>query len=156
MNHTSWFLPCVRARALRAPVFLSSLPPQMGRCAPPAHCSSAASYSFFFPLDHRGCKIWGPLSPAPIAALCYSFLFLFSFSISSFSTLFLLGAILRLPILLLLYFKLFFVLQTCILMIYTIYISVIPSYLRWFLCRKTLKNHSMRVYPSTGVRGYEI
>ncbi len=31
------FWPRVRARALRAPVFLSSLPPQKGRCAPPPH-----------------------------------------------------------------------------------------------------------------------
>ncbi len=123
---TSGFLPRVRARALRAPVFLSSLPPQMGRCAPPAHCSSSTSYSFFFPLDHRGFKIWGPLSPAPIAALCYSLLFSFLlfnffFFFSSYTSLLilLLGAILRLLILHLLYFKLFFVLQTCILLIYT-------------------------------------
>jgi hypothetical protein len=62
----------VRARALRTPVFFSSLPHQAGRCAPPppAHRSFAAYYStpknkqnlsnlgrprqrlFFFPLDH--------------------------------------------------------------------------------------------------------
>jgi hypothetical protein len=43
---TSGFWPRMRARALRAPVFLSSLPPQTGRCAPPpAHRSFAASYS---------------------------------------------------------------------------------------------------------------
>ncbi len=32
---TSEFRPRVRARALRAPVFLGALPRQMGRCAPP-------------------------------------------------------------------------------------------------------------------------
>jgi hypothetical protein len=32
----------VRARALRAPVFLGSLPHQTGRCAPPANHSCAA------------------------------------------------------------------------------------------------------------------
>ncbi len=32
---TSGFWPRVRARALRAPVFLGSLPSQTGRCAPP-------------------------------------------------------------------------------------------------------------------------
>ncbi len=32
---TSGFWPRVRARALRAPVFLSSLAPETGRCAPP-------------------------------------------------------------------------------------------------------------------------
>ncbi len=34
----------MRARALRAPSFLGSLPRQTGRCAPPAHRSFAASY----------------------------------------------------------------------------------------------------------------
>jgi hypothetical protein len=38
---TSGFWPRVRARALRAPVFLGSLTWQTGRCAPP-HCSFAA------------------------------------------------------------------------------------------------------------------
>jgi hypothetical protein len=33
--HTSGFWPRVRARALRAPVFLGSLTCQTGRCAPP-------------------------------------------------------------------------------------------------------------------------
>ncbi len=43
---TSGFWPRVRAHALRAPVFLGSLPHQTGRCAsPPAHRSFAASYS---------------------------------------------------------------------------------------------------------------
>jgi hypothetical protein len=41
----SGFWPRVRARALRAPVFLGSLPRQLGRSAPPAHHSFAASYS---------------------------------------------------------------------------------------------------------------
>ncbi len=39
---TSGFWPRVRARALRAPVFLGSLPRPTGRCAPPAHRSFAA------------------------------------------------------------------------------------------------------------------
>jgi hypothetical protein len=43
---TSEFWPRVRARALRAPVFLSSLTHKTGRCAPPPlHRSFAASYS---------------------------------------------------------------------------------------------------------------
>jgi hypothetical protein len=43
---TSGFWPRVRARALRAPVFLTSLTRQTGRCAPrPAHRSSGTSYS---------------------------------------------------------------------------------------------------------------
>jgi hypothetical protein len=64
-----------------------------------------------------------------IFSLRYSLLFHLSFSISSYSCLLVLlflsllillaGASLRLLILLLLYFKLFVVLQTCILMIYT-------------------------------------
>jgi hypothetical protein len=41
---TSRFWPRVRARALRAPVFLGALPRQTGRCAPSAHRSCAASY----------------------------------------------------------------------------------------------------------------
>jgi hypothetical protein len=44
--NTSGFWPRVRARELRAQVFLGSLPRQSGRCAPPpAHRSFAASYS---------------------------------------------------------------------------------------------------------------
>jgi hypothetical protein len=44
---TSGFWPRVRARALRAPVFLGSLTRQKGRCAPPppVHSSFAASHS---------------------------------------------------------------------------------------------------------------
>ena len=49
---TSGFWPRVRARALRAPVFLSSLPPQTGRCVPP------------LPV-HRSQEVWGPPPPAP-------------------------------------------------------------------------------------------
>ncbi len=79
---TSGFWPRVRARALRAPVFLGSLPRQTGRCAPPlpAHRSflfdpqkylqsielgPPTSRTFFFPLDPRGYEIWCPLPPAP-------------------------------------------------------------------------------------------
>ncbi len=85
---TSWFWPRVRARALRAPVFLSSLPRQTGRCAPPlpAHRSFAVSYltpkkyikfiqlgpptsrTFFFPPYRRGYEVPCPPVP-PIAAL---------------------------------------------------------------------------------------
>ena len=36
----------MRARALRAPVFLSSLPPQTGRCAPPPCPSQLRCFSF--------------------------------------------------------------------------------------------------------------
>jgi hypothetical protein len=43
---TSGFWPRVRAGALRAPVFLGSLPRQTGRCAPPAHRSFAAFSSY--------------------------------------------------------------------------------------------------------------
>jgi len=45
---TSGFWPRVRARALRAPVFLGSLTRQTGtlRAPPAAHRSFAASYSF--------------------------------------------------------------------------------------------------------------
>jgi hypothetical protein len=48
MIKTSGFWPHVRARALRAPVFLSSLPPQTGRCAPPP--AYAASLLLIRPL----------------------------------------------------------------------------------------------------------
>ena len=44
-DYTSGFWPRMRARALRAPVFLGSVPRQKGRCAPPVHRSFAASYS---------------------------------------------------------------------------------------------------------------
>ncbi len=80
---TSWFWPRVRARALRAPVFLSSLPPQSGRCAPPPsqlrcflfdpqkyiksiELGPPTSRAFFFPQ-----RLWNKRSPAlgpPIAA----------------------------------------------------------------------------------------
>ncbi len=40
--NTSGFWPRVRARALRAPIFLSSLPPQTGRCAPPTPSIAAS------------------------------------------------------------------------------------------------------------------
>jgi hypothetical protein len=41
---TSGFWPRVRARELRAPVFLGSLTCQTGRCAPPAHRSFGAPH----------------------------------------------------------------------------------------------------------------
>jgi len=40
--NTSGFWPRVRACALRAPIFLSSLPPQTGRCAPPTPSIAAS------------------------------------------------------------------------------------------------------------------
>ncbi len=75
----------MRARALRAPVFSGSLTRQTGRCAPPPPLVAASlflirppkiyikyielgppmSKGFFFPLDHRGYEIGGPMSPAP-------------------------------------------------------------------------------------------
>ncbi len=86
---TSGFWPRVRARALRAPVFLGSLPCQRGRCAPPpAHRSFAASYStpkniynlsnlgrlrqglFSF---HKGYEKWDPLPPPRPSQLRWSF-----------------------------------------------------------------------------------
>ncbi len=78
----------VRARALCAPVFFSSLPRQTGRCAPfPAHRSFAASQkyiksielgpptskAFFFPQDHRGYEKWGPLPQPRPSQLCWFF-----------------------------------------------------------------------------------
>jgi hypothetical protein len=65
---TSGFWPRVRARALRAPVFFSSLPRQPGRCAPRPRPPQLRCFSkiykiyrtwaahvkgFFFPPDHR-------------------------------------------------------------------------------------------------------
>jgi hypothetical protein len=63
---TSGFWPRVRARALRAPVFLSSLPPQLGAARPPLpiaaslllirqksiQCGPPTSKAFFTPLNH--------------------------------------------------------------------------------------------------------
>ncbi len=100
---TSGFWPRMRARALRAPVFLSSLPPQTGRCAPPPRPSQLlcflfdpqkylqpielgppTSRAFFFPLDHRGYEKWGPL-PVKIMYRCdHTPLFFYSFWIFSF------------------------------------------------------------------------
>jgi hypothetical protein len=79
---TSGFWPRVRAHALRAPVFLSSLPPQTGRCTTPRlsqlRCylirpskyiksiGPPTSRAFSFPLDHnRGYEILSTLPPAP-------------------------------------------------------------------------------------------
>jgi hypothetical protein len=51
-------LPRLRARALRAPVFFSSLPRQTGRCAPPlADLSFAAYYST--PKNKQNLSNWG-------------------------------------------------------------------------------------------------
>ncbi len=73
-----------------------------------------------------------------IISFCYSLLFLLPFSISSYSSLLILlflsllillvGGILRLLFLFLLYFKLFVVLQTCILMIYVQFLYTFPSF----------------------------
>ncbi len=81
---TSGFLPRVRARALRAPVFLSLLLPQTGALRAPSPSPIALIFlfnpqkyiksielgpptasAFFFPLDHRGYEIWGPLPSTP-------------------------------------------------------------------------------------------
>ena len=95
---TSGFWPRVRARALRAPVFLSSLPPQTGRCAPPPCPSQARRFAAFhstskiykiYPTwaahvkgffhstgshaDCRGYEIWGPLSLPHPSQLRWSF-----------------------------------------------------------------------------------
>ncbi len=70
----------MRTCALRAPVFLGSLQRQTGRCAPPPRPSQLRCFLFdpqkylqsielgpptsrasFFPMDHRGYEIWGPL-----------------------------------------------------------------------------------------------
>jgi hypothetical protein len=77
----------VRARALRAPVFLGLLLRQTGRCAPPRpsqlrcflfgpqkylqsiELGPPTSRASFFPMDHRGYEIWGPSPAPPIAAL---------------------------------------------------------------------------------------
>ncbi len=50
---TSGFWPPVRARALRAPVFLGSLIRQKRCCAPPVHCSFAASYKNKTPISRN-------------------------------------------------------------------------------------------------------
>ena len=82
-SYTSGIWPRVRARALRAPVFLISLPPQTGAARPlPIHGSFAASYSsprnkmipfrpevgppgaYIFPLD-TVVKIIFPAHPPP-------------------------------------------------------------------------------------------
>ncbi len=74
---TSGFWPRVRARALRAPVFLGSLPHQTGRCAPPSRPSQLRYiYNlsnlgrprqglFSIHLDHRGYEKGSPLPPRP-------------------------------------------------------------------------------------------
>ncbi len=66
------------ARALRAPVFLGSLPRQTGRCVPPPPIAAAllqiksvelglpTSRAFFFPQEHLGYEICCP--PAPRVA----------------------------------------------------------------------------------------
>jgi hypothetical protein len=88
LRNTSGFWPRVRARALRTPVFFSSLPCQTGRCAPPPRrpsqlcCylfdpqkyiksiefGSPAWRAFFFQLYHRGQRVYrvpGLLSSRP-------------------------------------------------------------------------------------------
>jgi hypothetical protein len=88
---TSGFWPRVCARALRAPVFLSSFPPQSGRCAPPpsSHCSFADPSG-----NNLGSKLCTCSTIRPnfflvfpffysfwIFSFYYSLLFLLSFSI---------------------------------------------------------------------------
>jgi hypothetical protein len=75
---TSGFWPRVRARALRAPVFLSSFPPQSGRCAPPpAHRIAALLILLAI--------IWGQIYvPVRPYALFFFGFFLFSIVFGSF------------------------------------------------------------------------
>jgi hypothetical protein len=77
---TSGFWPRVRARALRAPVILISLPSQTGRCAPPAYRSFAA---FIYPpklslrseLGRHGCISfhWAKLHPTELNCVLLSY-----------------------------------------------------------------------------------
>ncbi len=88
---TSGFWPRVRARALRAPVFLGSLPRQTGRCAPPPPIAAsllliqppkiftiyrtwAAHVQGFF-LSNEPQRLWNMRSPSPPrpSQLCWSF-----------------------------------------------------------------------------------
>ncbi len=81
----------MRARALRAPVFLSSLPPQTGRCAPLPRPSQLRCFLFdpqkyiksielgpprsrvfFFP-QRLWNTVWGPLPPPRPSQLRWSF-----------------------------------------------------------------------------------
>jgi hypothetical protein len=107
----------VRARALCAPVFLDSLPPERGATRPllPANCSSIASYYFFLSTGpQRLLKYEVPCPPPPpdrsfllffsFSSLLFNFFFFFSSYLSLL--ILLLGAILRLLILLLLLFNL--------------------------------------------------
>jgi hypothetical protein len=97
--NTSGFWPRVRARELRAPVFLSSLPRKTGRCAPPSPHIAAALLlirppkiyklyrtwppppphvkGFFLSIgphaDWRGYEMWGPLPPPRPSQLRWSF-----------------------------------------------------------------------------------
>ncbi len=97
---TSGFWPRVRARALRAPVFLSSLPPQTGRCAPP--CPSQLRCFSFDPQKYiKSIQLGPPTSKAFFTRNMRSLILLFLYSSSSCSYLLL--------------FKLFVVLQTCVL-----------------------------------------
>ncbi len=120
----------MRARALCAPVFLSSLPPQTGRCAPPTCPPQLRCFSFdpqkyiksiqlgpptFFPLDHMQTEEamkYEALAPAPvfrflygfwIFSFCYSLLFIFFLFISFYPSV----LISSLPFFVFLFFSLF-------------------------------------------------
>ncbi len=81
-KYTSGFWPRVRARALRAPVFLGSLPRQTGRCAPPSPPIAASLLRIWPPKIHKiyptlaahvkdfflstlPQRLWGPQPPVP-------------------------------------------------------------------------------------------
>ncbi len=55
----------MRARALRAPVFLGSLPRQTGRCAPPTRPSQLRCFCFFLSTGPQ--RLWNRKSPCPPA-----------------------------------------------------------------------------------------
>jgi hypothetical protein len=81
---TSGFWPRVRARALRAPVFLSSLPPQTGRCAPPPRPLQLRCFLFDLRGVHtrRAVREWGSILCTG-ATICPNF-FRFFFFLYSF------------------------------------------------------------------------
>jgi hypothetical protein len=77
LYQTSRFWPRVRARALRAPVFVSSFSPKTGRCAPPCpsqlRCFSFDSQKYIKsmelgPLTSEAMKYEVPCPRPPIAA----------------------------------------------------------------------------------------
>jgi hypothetical protein len=63
VSYTSGFWPRVRARALRAPVFLSSLPPPNGAlCDPPSRSSQLHCFLFDPQKYIKSIQLWPPTS----------------------------------------------------------------------------------------------